>query len=129
MRILTSLSTTVAVCLVATACSILDPACTLVGCAPSLTVELTGTPTGSFRVEALAVGSDDRRVFDCPDARNCVGAAWFQDFTPEEVLIRVTTEAGTVEQTFRPLYRTFRPNGPGCEPACRQALVRVPLPS
>jgi hypothetical protein len=128
MRIATSLSVAAVAGLFATACSILAPGCTLRGCGPSLTVELTATPASPFRIEALAVGSDDRRVFECLDVRNCVAGAWFQDFTPEEVVIRVTTEAGSAEHTVRPVYETHRPNGPRCEPVCRQATVRVPLP-
>jgi hypothetical protein len=100
----------------------------LAPCPPTLTIELTGTPTGSFRIEAAAVGSDDRRVFECLDPSRCVTAAWFRDFTPDDVIVRVTTQAGTIEQTFHPSYEIVHPNGPRCEPTCRQALIRVPIP-
>ena len=129
MRILISLSIAAGACLAA-ACSVFDPGavCTLRGCPPSLTIELAETPTVPFRIEASAVGSEDRRVFDCPDPSRCFAGAWFHDFTPADVVVRVTTQAGAVEQTFRPSYQTVRPNGPHCEPTCRQAVVRVPLP-
>jgi hypothetical protein len=128
MRAMISLSTAIAACLAAAACSIFAPVCTLKACPSSLTIELTTTPTEPFRIEALAVGSEDR-VYECLDPSRCIAAASFQDFTPEEVIVRVTTQSGTVEQTFRPSYEIVHPNGPRCEPTCRQAFIRVPLPS
>jgi hypothetical protein len=114
----------------AASCSAFDPTCTLIGCGPSLMIDIVPAPTtGSFRVEALVPGSDIRRTFECPDASRCSGVAFFDDFSPEEVVIRVTTQAGTTEQTFRPSYQTFRPNGPRCEPTCRQGRIRFLLPS
>ena len=105
------------------------PTCTDIGCGPSLAIDLVPTPTGSYRVEAVVPGSDTRKVFECPDATRCIPGAAFGDFWPEEVVVRVTTGAGTSEQTLRPSYQEFRPNGRRCEPTCRQARIQFSLAS
>jgi hypothetical protein len=131
MRIGTSLLVVVGLSLAAAGCSLLDPeACTLRGCGPSLTLEFTEQPAGLLRVEATDIITADRRVIDCTSPGWCSGGfVYFTDFTPEEVIVRVTTQSGTVEQTFHPSYEIVHPNGRRCEPTCRQALIRVPLPS
>jgi len=111
------------------ACSLFDSlsrTCTLKACGSTLTVELAAAPAGSLRVEATDVATNARRVFEC--STSCGETVWFTDFTPAEVTVRVTTSAGSAERTFRPSYETVRPNGPGCEPVCRQARVTMPLP-
>ena len=104
------------------------PTCTQRGCGPSLVIDLVPAPTGSYRVEALVPGSDTRKVFECADAARCIPGAAFVEFWPEEVVVRATTQAGASEQTFRPSYQDFHPNGPRCEPACRQARIQFSLP-
>ena len=32
------------------------------------------------------------------------------------------------DRSFRPTYTTSQPNGPGCEPVCRQARDRLDVP-
>lgn len=124
MRVRASLLVVVGLGLGAAACSLLDPACTLIGCAPSLTLEFAEQPAGLLRVEATDVASADRRVIDCTNPGLCSGGlVHFTDFTPEDVIIRVITQTGTTEQTFHPSYQRSRPNGPRCEPECRQARI------
>ena len=123
MRVRASLLVVVGLSLAAAACSLLDPACTLVGCGPSLTLEFAEQPAGLLRVEATDVASADRRVIDCTNPGLCSRFVYFADFTPEEVIVRVVTQTGTTERTFHPSYQRSRPNGPRCEPECRQARI------
>ena len=49
--------------------------------------------------------------------------------TPSTLGVRVTRdEVLLLEQTLPLTYSTSRPNGPDCEPVCRQASVEVVLP-
>lgn len=124
MRVRTSLLVVVGLGVAAAGCSLVDPACTQVGCGPSLTLEFAAQPAGLLRVEATDVTTADRRVIDCTAPGSCSGGfVYFTDFTPAEVIVRVVTQTGTTEQTFHPLYHRVRPNGPRCEPECRQARI------
>ena len=116
-------------------CSVLAPGdevCTLAGCRTGLAVELSVRPSAPFRIEATVPGATPAGpayVYECPDPARCGAVAFFEDFTPARVTIRVTTPAGTVTREFTPTYRTHRPNGEDCPPTCRDATVRVDLPS
>jgi hypothetical protein len=101
--------------------------CTTAGCDTGLIVQLSARSVVPFRVEAIADGVT--RVFDCPDPTQCGDLAFFADFTPARVTVRVTTPSGTVAQTSSPSYATHRPNGDDCSPVCRTAVVRVALPA
>jgi hypothetical protein len=118
-----------AVVLLAGCTGIIDGACTLIGCSSGLTVQLAAAPAGAYRIEVFSSPSGPHYVWDCGDAAQCGTTAMFTDFTPTSVTIRVTTSAGTREQTSQPAYNTSRPNGPNCEPTCTQATVTVALPS
>lgn len=114
-------------------CSVFDPGddvCTLVGCQNGLRVEFSARPAGPFRVEVSTPGATPGGptfVLDCPDPTRCGAGAYFPDFTPTHVTVRVTTPAGVVTRDFTPTYRTHTPNGEDCEPTCREATVRVQL--
>ena len=113
-----------------TACSAFDHltrACTLRPCGPTLVVQLAAAPAGSVRVEATDAATKEERVFEC--STSCEASAWFTDFKPQTVTVRVTTSAGTVERTLQPSYASVRPNGSGCEPVCPEARVSMPLPT
>lgn len=101
--------------------------CTTAGCDTGLIVQLSARPAEPFRVEAIAGGVT--RVFDCPDPARCGDLAFFADFTTARVTVRVITPSGTVAETSSPSYATHRPNGDGCPPVCRTAVVRVTLPA
>lgn len=46
--------------------------------------------------------------------------------TPEKLVVRITLDGRKIaEETITPLYETFQPNGPGCDPVCKKAEVRV----
>jgi hypothetical protein len=108
-------------------CSGISDLCTLVDCQSGLLVQLAQTPTGPYRIEVFSRDDAPHYVFDCANPATC-GYAMFLDYTPELVTIRVTTAAGTSEQTVQPTYDIDRPNGPNCEPTCKAANVTVPLP-
>jgi hypothetical protein len=49
--------------------------------------------------------------------------------TPETLAVRLVRDGvSLVEQTLTPAYETSRPNGPDCDPECRQAQVSLELP-
>ncbi|MFL5537556.1 MAG: hypothetical protein ACJ8J0_01105 [Longimicrobiaceae bacterium] len=108
-------------------CSGISDLCTLVDCDSGLLVQLAQTPTGPYRIEVFSHPESPHYVFDCANPATC-GYALFVDYTPSQVTIRVTTAAGTSEQTVKPTYDVDRPNGPNCDPACMQGTVTVPLP-
>ena len=108
-------------------CSGFGGICTLVDCDSGLGVVFAQTPTGPYRVEVFTHEDGPHYVFDCENPPQC-GYARFVDFTPVLVTIRVTTAAGTREQTALPKYSVDRPNGPHCEPTCKWATVTVALP-
>ena len=89
---------------------------------------LAQAPAGAYRIEVFSSPSGPHYVYDCASAAQCGTSAMFTDYTPEAVTIRVTTSAGTREQTAQPTYSVSRPNGPNCGPECRQAQVTVALP-
>ena len=127
------LALVIATGLAAAGCSVFDPGddvCTLAGCQSGLGVELSARPTGPFRVEVTVPGATSggpTYVYDCPDAARCVPGAFFPDFAPTHVTVRVTTTAGVVTRSFTPTYRTHSPNGEDCEPTCREATVRMEI--
>ena len=108
-------------------CNGISGACTLIGCDSGLVVLLAQAPTGPYRIEVFSREDAPHYAFDCAVPGQC-GDVRFVDYTPESVTIRVTTSAGTREQTAQPKYSVYRPNGPNCEPTCRSAAVTVALP-
>lgn len=74
--------------------------CRTRGCDSGAPVSLTGAEGGKEPVIAIA------------------GA-------PASVRLRVRGKgAAAGEKTYAPVYKDVRPNGPGCDPVCRQAAVR-----
>jgi hypothetical protein len=119
---------TAGVALLAGCKGIINGTCTLIGCNSGLIVALAQAPTSAYRIEVFSTPDGPHYVFDCPNPAQCVPEAMFDDYMPASVTIRVTTSAGTREQTAQPAYSVSRPNGPNCEPECRQARVTVALP-
>jgi hypothetical protein len=109
-------------------CTSLSDVCTLIGCNSGLTVSLAQAPVGGYTIEVFAQAGGPHFTFECASAAQCGTAAEFKDFTPDQATIRVTTAAGTREQTVQPTYSQNQPNGPSCGPTCRQASVTVALP-
>jgi len=116
-----------AMALVAASCSSRSEAqtvCTLIACSDGITVEVQGNVPDSYTVTARA--GTETRSRECSRAQPC-DATMFENFTPENVIIEVTSAAGTVRREVRPEYRKVRPNGPDCPPECRQARIVVTL--
>lgn len=100
-------------------------ACTMIGCSPSLTVEIKGDRGGDISVKIVAADGASRS-FECDaDASTCT--ATFEDYTPENISVTVTKREGNAIRSFAPLYHNERPNGENCPPVCRQAHVEMTI--
>ena len=124
-------STSAALVALLAGCSgILDPACTLLACENGLTVNLAQAPTGAYSIEVFTPSAvpGPHYVFQCADAASCGTSAFFPEFTPANVVVRVTTQRGMHQDALVPVYQKARPNGPRCGPECTQATVTVALP-
>jgi len=99
--------------------------CTLIGCAEELTIILDGYDGQALQITLEEVGSlDDPFVIECE--AEC-GGVLVSGFTPDEIRIVVTSEAGSVETVVAPEYEESRPNGGDCPPVCRRAEIRVDI--
>ena len=107
----------------APACGLTGPTCTLIGC-PGLVIEVTGAPNQVPMTIAVTAPDGSTRSSTCTAATgSCV--AFFPDFTPASITIRVSTATQATEVTRQPAYELTRPNGPECPPECRNARVPV----
>jgi hypothetical protein len=123
-------ATAAAVALLAGCTGGINGACTLIGCQSGLTVNLAQAPAGSYSIEVFTPSSQNgaHYVFQCASAASCGTTAFFAEFTPASVVVRITTETGGREEYVTPSYQKSRPNGPNCGPECIQATVTVALP-
>lgn len=96
--------------------------CTLIGCESGLSVVVDPAPQGDYTV--IAEEGATTRTVECVQ-NGCPDGAFFADFTPETVRIRVIAGNDTTEQTVTPEYETMQPNGPECPPTCRRATVTI----
>lgn len=96
--------------------------CTLIACSDGITVEVQGNVPATYTVTARA--GTETRSHQCSSTQPCQ-PIMFENFTPENVIIEVTSAAGTVRREVKPEYRQVRPNGPKCPPECRQARIVV----
>jgi hypothetical protein len=113
----------------ATACatSTSEGACTLIGCSDGLVVRVEGvtdeTPT------TIEIRSPLRSpvTLTCTGTDHCAGGVQLENQTPGHVQVTITSgsRVKTVEADLE--YVKHRPNGPGCEPECRQATLLVML--
>jgi hypothetical protein len=53
--------------------------------------------------------------------------AFLENQTPANVTVQITTSADTTSRDFTPEYKVSRPNGPGCDPECKQAAVTAAI--
>ena len=104
-----------------------EQACTLIGCSDGLVVRVEGAPDGMTTIE-LKRPFRSPVVLTCTGPDHCAGGIQFEDLTPAHAIITVTSgdKVKSVETDLE--YTKHRPNGPGCEPECRQATVTVILP-
>ena len=99
--------------------------CTLIGCSSGLSIAIEGPADGPFTIEAS--DGSVMETFACPAGARCERAT-FDEFTPEQVTVRVIAGGDTATTTSTPTYTTLQPNGPGCPPTCRQATVQARKP-
>lgn len=97
--------------------------CTEIGCDSGIRVLLTAPPTAPYRVEAYVPGGGARQVRECSAGGVC--DITFAGFTPAEVSIEIITATDTLRRDAVPVYVVSRPNGPACEPECRNATITV----
>ncbi len=115
--------------------------CTAVGCGFTLRIELNGTVPPDF-VLSVSDSTGEMASIHCLngttvyDAQSKTGnpaiceqsGVSFLDFAPQQAIITLRWEGGDATQSFRPEYKTFRPNGSQCEPECRTATVIFLMP-
>ena len=109
-------------CVLLAGCGVVPEACTLIGCNDGLNVTVTSALQQDFSVTVKS-GAQTLHTFTCRPGQPCV--AFLDNQTPANVTVQITTNAGTISRDYTPEYRVSRPNGPGCEPECRQATVTV----
>jgi hypothetical protein len=98
--------------------------CTLIGCNDGLNVTVTSALQQDYSVTVKS-GTETLRTFTCQAGQPCF--TFIDNQTPASVTVQIATNAGTVSRSYTPQYTTSRPNGPGCDPECRQATVTVNL--
>ena len=97
-------------------------ACTLIGCNDGLNVTVNSALQQNISVTVKS-GAQTLHTFTCSPGQPCV--AFLDNQTPSNITVQVTTSAGTISRDYTPEYKVSRPNGPGCDPECRQATVTV----
>lgn len=97
-------------------------ACTLIGCNDGLNVTVVSTLQQNLTVTVKS-GAETLHTFTCTSGQQCM--AFIENKTPANVTVQVGWVGGTVSRDFAPEYKVSRPNGPGCDPECRQATVTV----
>lgn len=104
--------------------------CTLIGCADGLTVTLEGSVPEAYTVSATWDGGEQTFVCDsnAPQFGCFADGVRIDGATPDRLTITVTWEGGSKTEEVQPTYEVTRPNGPNCEPECRQGAVTISLP-
>jgi hypothetical protein len=106
-------------------------ACTLIGCAGGLQIQLAQPISGAYRVELFANATDSQplRTYDCPGTV-CSGYIVFYETSPASAVVRVTSSRGVKTTQFASIVYTStpNPNGPDCGPPCTQATVTADVP-
>lgn len=102
-------------------------ACTMIGCENGVTVQLAGAPAIPFSVELTPLGGA-ATIKECVTAQACGTDLFFQGVSADSVTVKVTSPAGESVTRAKAEYATTRPNGPQCDPECRQARVSVSVP-
>jgi hypothetical protein len=100
--------------------------CTLLGCTGTLTVTFDAPPATAYHIRALSV-SDGSRDVDCPDPAKCPTVS-LSGYTPDKIVLIVSTAAGSREFNLAPQYVNRYANGPHCGVTCRSATITVSLP-
>lgn len=105
--------------------SVVDEACTEIGCSDGIVVEVNGA-TSDLTIEAT--GEDgEQQTLTCQVSSGDFCFAQFAGFTPAQVTIRVAGDSQAIAVTLEPAYEVSQPNGPNCEPTCLTARVSIQL--
>ncbi|MDA1104942.1 MAG: hypothetical protein O2956_15275, partial [Gemmatimonadetes bacterium] len=80
-----------------------------------------------FTVEVRALGSEPFTV-ECSPASPCGATVFAYGIVADSVEVIIVEGGIATTRDFFPEYHESRPNGPGCEPTCLQATVRVNFP-
>ncbi len=115
--------------------------CTLMGCTDSLKITLSAEPTQTYEVLVTAPTGESRSVSCSPGESEpsytsssgtmtiCDhGTITFMNFSPKQVIIKITWSSGSYTATGLPAYEAFRPNGRYCPPECSIGKLQVSLP-
>ena len=103
-------------------------ACTLIGCVSGLQVEITGALPAAYSLRVDVTGSSTApRTITCDAGTQCANPVMFEDFTPDSVVVELRADTAVRRIEQRVTYQTSQPNGPGCPPTCRQAMIRIGL--
>ena len=115
--------------------------CTAIGCGFTLRIEIRGNMPSDFVLTASDSTGESANVHcmngtTINDSQAAPGktaiceqsGVSFLDFAPQQGTITLKWEGGEVAQSFQANYKTFRPNGPQCEPECRTATVIFLMP-
>lgn len=103
-------------------------ACTMIGCDSGVTVQLASLPAVPFSVELTAFPGGQSTLKQCTAEGACSATLFFEGVSADSVSIKVTTGAGESVTGAKPAYTVTRPNGPQCDPECRQASVNATVP-
>jgi hypothetical protein len=103
-------------------------ACTLIGCADTLTVAIAGAPNQTLvTVVATQLEAPFASMSSSCTATTGSCSVFLAGFAPSSVRIDVSWNSQTRQVTAQPAYQISRPNGPDCPPTCRFATVSVTL--
>lgn len=115
--------------------------CTLVGCLSSIKIHFVGGPISGAYTISISLPTGNRTLSCNNDKANvtpavaplasdeCLedgGIFYFEsDLAPENVTITVSSSGGQVSRTLKPIYKTYQPNGEGCEPVCYSSSLDI----
>ncbi len=111
--------------------------CTLIGCRDTLELTFTHEPPTQYSILLTAQDGETRSLTCTPGestAANGVsatcrkGIVTIYGFTPGKVAVDISWQGGSYSTTGNPDYRTFRPNGLFCPPACRLGKLTIAIP-
>ena len=97
------------------------------GCSSGLRLTFDRPPEVGTIIQVEVPGGTPWRV-ECGVDGGCDNGVFFPDFTPDYLLVRISSPSGEVVHTVLPEYEEFRPNGPDCPPTCLIATVELQLP-
>ena len=92
------------------------------------TIDLTGSGGEAAHITCSTTGTGEISTGGQVTATCNPNSLTVDHFTPRQVTIKVTWPSGSYTTTTRPVYDTYQPNGPDCQPTCYQATFELTLP-